>query len=172
MPSYMQRKKLKHKKQHLRGFQTTVLFKITLLFSAVFVLCIVTACGKKGPPLPPDVLPLPAVTTLSHNLKNDSVHLSWNRPKGKGASSLKGYIVYRSRKAVDDNSLCEKCPITFIKARELHKGTEAFSELIKPGYRYIYKVVATSEYGIIAPDSELIRFTYNAPDKKRRMKKK
>ena len=168
----MQKKKLKHKKQHLRGFQTTVLFKVTLLLSVVFVLCILTACGKKGPPLPPDVLPLSAVTNLSHKLKNDIVQLSWNRPKGKGASSLKGYIVYRSRNAVDDNSLCEKCPITFIKARELHKGTESFSELIKPGYRYIYKVVATSEYGTIAPDSELIRFTYIAPDKKKAHEKK
>lgn len=120
----------------------------------------VMACGKKGPPVPPGIPDLPPVTGFVFDLQDDFVTLAWQRPSGKGASILKGYIVYRSKTAVGEEP-CTGCPILFEKAAEPHKGTESFGEMIQNGYDYIYKVVAVSEYGTHSPDSELLRFRFD-----------
>ncbi len=140
---------------------------------AIYMVFLFAACGKKGPPVPPGIPPLPAVSGFAYVIDSDIVRLAWNKPVGDGASNLKGYIVHRSKTAVDSDN-CEGCPILFQRVAELNAGSEAFGELIENGHDYIYKVVAISVYGTTSPDSTLIKFRYDdgEPEKNNSVKDK
>jgi len=127
---------------------------------ALFLVLVIAACGKKGPPVPPGIRPIPAVRGFSHVLADDKVRLVWKKPSEWGASKLKGYVVHRSKTAVNGDN-CDGCPIMFQRVAELNAGSEAYGELIEKGYDYIYKVVAISVYGSSSPDSTLIKFRFD-----------
>ena len=130
------------------------------IIASVFMVLIFAACGKKGPPVPPGIQPLPAVRGFSHVVEGDNLRLVWTKPAEWGSSTLKGYVVHRSKTAVNSDN-CDGCPILFQRVAELNAGSEAFSELIEKGYDYIYKVVAVSIYGSTSPDSPLIKFRFD-----------
>jgi len=128
-------------------------------------------CGKKGPPRPPRRPSPPAVKDLSYAIDNRIVELSWTiqGADDRSASSPVGYKVFRSKLSAQDSS-CEKCPIRFVEVGDVmveSKGPDKskplkmrFTELIEPGYRYIYKVIAYDKNGEGRKDSNFVQFDY------------
>lgn len=130
-----------------------------LIVSVSVVSVIISGCGRKAPPMPPGIPDLQAVTDINHTINGDAVTLTWTAPQGEGNDILEGYVVHRSVSPVEDEE-CPGCPIRFQKVADIKSGTESHTEVLKKGYRYIYKVVAYSEYNTFSRDSKLVKFTY------------
>lgn len=128
-------------------------------------------CGKKGPPRPPELGSPPAVKDLSYAIHNQIVELSWTVPGAadRSASSPVGYKVFRSKLSVEESN-CEKCPIRFVeigdipvqmKQSKTPKPTKMrFTEVLEPGYRYIYKVIVYDADGKGSKDSNTVKFDH------------
>jgi len=128
-------------------------------------------CGKKGPPRPPQRRSPPAVIDLSYAVDNRIVELNWTvqGAEDRSASAPVGYKVFRS-KVSGEESNCEKCPIRFeeiadvpiqMKRSEKSKPTRLrFTEVLEPGYRYIYKVILYDQDGQGGKDSNTVKFDH------------
>ncbi len=128
-------------------------------------------CGKKAPPRPPQRRSPPAVKDLSYAVDNRIVELSWTvqGADDRSASAPVGYKVFRSKLSAAESN-CEKCPIRFaeiadlpiqMKRSEKAKPTRMrFTEVLEPGYRYIYKVIAYDEDGEGSQDSNTVKFDH------------
>lgn len=135
-------------------------------------LLLMTACGKKGPPVPPEIVPPPAVTDLKAQITGNSLVLTWTgMVKTKAKRAISGYIVYRSKQKLSAES-CEKCPILFEKATTVPVLSSAakkkntvgmnYIETLQKGYRYRYKVIATTGTGDLGGDSNIVSFTHDS----------
>ena len=128
-------------------------------------------CGKKGPPRPPRQPSPPPVQDLSYAIDNRRVELSWTieGADDRSASSPVGYKVFRSKLSAQESN-CEKCPLHFVEIGNLmveSKRAEKskpikmrFTELVEPGYRYIYKVIAYDNNGQGSKDSNVVQFDH------------
>ena len=128
-------------------------------------------CGKKDPPRVPQRRLPPAVKDLSYAIDNQIVELSWTVQKAddRSASGPVGYKVFRS-KLLAAESDCEKCPIRFVEIGDVpiqmkrsgkSKPTRMrFTEVLEPGYRYIYKVIAYDANREGSKESNTVEFDY------------
>lgn len=122
-------------------------------------------CGKKGPPVAPDVDFPPPVSDLLLERQKEQVFLTWSipeafRPENRGSWSA---VVYRAAIPVSQMP-CEDCPLMFVKSAALpisssvsRNGQMKYEEGIKEGFIYWYKVVLVSSDGISTGDSNLVR---------------
>jgi hypothetical protein len=143
---------------------------IKVLFTIGLGLILMTACGKKGPPVPPEIVPPPPVSDLKAKIDGNNLMLTWTGVhKAKNKTTIKGYLVYRSKQATK-SEFCEKCPILFEKEATVPVLNRAkkdkaavdlkYHETLDKGFRYIYKVVALTRTGELGADSNIVRFTY------------
>lgn len=137
--------------------------RITALIIAGLIGVCIAACGKKAPPVPPGIPPLPAVKGLTYVLSGTQLTLSWKAISGKGSENLAGYSVMRSMSGPNDKP-CEGCPILFKRVANLGASATEYRENVTPGNSYIYKVVGYTAYKDQSPDSTLIRFTVPSDD--------
>jgi len=145
------------------GKSLIVLSAVTVIF--IFLL---HGCGKKGPPVPPMQGPPPAISDLSASVDGDVLRLTWTIPSLNSAG-LEGCMVYKSAEPVSGEK-CNNCPIKFKKVADI-KITEiraaapedsrmTYTEPLKKGYRYIYKVVVYNTSGSYGKDSNYADFIY------------
>jgi len=149
----------------MRIFNKSFLFWLSILCLAVFI---VSGCGRKKPPVPPNIVQPPAVKDLSSNITGDSLELRWTVNEKKN-SSLTGYIVYRSKKQVSEDN-CKTCPVLFERIAELPveggKGKHiqgnifTYRETLEKGFGYAYKVAGYTYSGITDIDSNYVKFVY------------
>ncbi|RTZ97810.1 MAG: hypothetical protein DSY90_06245 [Deltaproteobacteria bacterium] len=124
-------------------------------------------CGVKAPPVPPESLPPAAVVDLTASLAQDTVTLSWSIPTGKaaGTTGIAGFRVYRAVVSLDDTA-CAGCPLLFRRIAEINleqylitaadRKKMTYRQPIRPGSRYVYKVVAISRDGQAGQDSNRV----------------
>jgi hypothetical protein len=134
----------------------------------VTVLCLILSlacCGKKGPPVPPEMLPLPTVTDLEAILFNNSVELTWTVQTGKNMPAADGFRIYRSKNSLVDSQECPGCPDVFEKISELatafslwgrEKNRFNYREILEDGYVYRYKVMAFTDRGLASEWSNTV----------------
>jgi len=140
-------------------------------FTLILLSFLSAGCGKKGPPRPPELQSPPAVKDLSYAIHNQNVELGWTVQSADdgSASSPVRCKVFRSKLSTAEPN-CEKCPIKFseignipiqMKRSEKPEPTRMrFTEILEPGYRYIYKVIVYDEDGRGSKDSNIITFDY------------
>lgn len=143
--------------KNFRGCLTIILF--------VFLMFALVSCGKKGPPVPPEMLPIPAVTDLEAKVVNDSLELTWTVQTGKNVTAPDGFRIYRSRKSVVDSEACAGCPDVFEKVSELVTnfslwGTAGnrfnYRDTLEKGYVFRYKVIAFTDRGLTSEWSNTV----------------
>jgi predicted small lipoprotein YifL len=125
-------------------------------------------CGKKGPPVPPDIAPPPPVENLKANLSGNRAQLSWEAPEsGDSAAEPDGYLVYRSKKSAESD--CGDCPDIFEKVADVSAKTGIFrgladtatySETLEKGYVYRYKVMVYSDRGPASDYSNTVEVSF------------
>jgi len=140
---------------------------IPIIIIFVFLL---PGCGKKGPPVPPRLKPVPAVSDLKYSIEGNILTLTWTIPKGKEKSVPDGFVVYRYKRPVSDSD-CRDCPKLFQKVSDIPAdnainapGNETkniiYREEVKKGFVYTYKVVVYNKSGAQSRDSNNINFNF------------
>ena len=134
----------------------------------VFVILFFTflpSCGKKGPPVPPKIKPLPIVEDLSKSIAGDLLTLAWSLPKqnGKIPKNLTGFKILRARKPLTETA-CKDCPDKYrlvadipLQGRNSHNRL-IYQENIEQGYKYKFKVKLYTDKGNESADSNVIEF--------------
>jgi len=129
-----------------------------------------SGCGKKASPKPPSGNRPPKVTDLGYSISANTIKLSWTIPKtsDKAKSPATGFLIYRSKQSSAEDD-CPNCPIYFLKVEDVPvrggvsgkpEPSVVFAQTIEPGYRYIYKVKAYDDDGVVGRDSNVIDFSY------------
>ena len=132
--------------------------------------CMLSGCGKKASPKPPSGNRPPQVTDLGYSISENTIKLSWTIPKtnDKAKSPATGFLIYRSKQSSAEDD-CPNCPIYFLKIEDVPvrggvsgkpEPSVVFAQDIEPGYRYIYKVKAYDDDGVVGRDSNVIDFSY------------
>jgi len=140
----------------------TVSFFISLI--GVFFL---TACGVKGPPVPPSYVKPSEVKKLNKEIKKDRLTLSWTIPKKEEwyHKDLDGFIVYRFKEPISTEP-CKNCPKKFEAVADVPVGTMApgdtikYNEKLENGFRYIYKIDGYTASGDKSKGSDSVEFEY------------
>ena len=142
------------------------LVSVTWMASA----CMLSGCGKKALPEPPSGNRPPKVIDLAYSISENTIKLSWTIPKtsDNAKSPATGFLIYRSKQSSVEAD-CPNCPIHFLKIGVVlvrgggsgkPESSVIFTQAIEPDYRYVYKVKAYDDNGVVGKDSNLIDFTY------------
>ena len=133
-----------------------------IIFVVLFVLHCV-GCGIKGPPVPEDSPPLPAVADLSHRLDGSTVTLAWRLSDflSRNQTAEANFNVYQYRSALGE-SMCQDCPLVFEKVATVpyvDRGELRFATVLflDSGYRYVLKV-QLERNGQLGEAAESVRF--------------
>ncbi len=135
--------------------------------AALIALLIVGGCGIKKSPKLPKVKTPTGVNDLRAAVAGEDILLEWTTAglERQGDQAAQGFYVYRADESVDAE-VCEGCPTLFRRValvkiyRELEpKEVLSYREPKRSGMRYIFKVVAFNDHGLLGDDSNLARLT-------------
>jgi hypothetical protein len=122
-------------------------------------------CGVKGPPIPPQQPPVPAVSDLAYEVAGQAVMLTWSLagPLSGRQAKHATFGLYRSRTALGQPA-CDGCPLVFEKMARIpyvfsDAGRYSTDVLLDPGYRYVFKVRLETDGGA-GSDSNAIQFDH------------
>lgn len=136
-------------------FTRKYLFFMMIIVLAALVLTM--ACGKKGPPLPPEkpgnILAIPG--NLAYTLEGNQVTLTWTHTLDPINARLapEAFIVYR---AVKDIKACQGCPFVFKSAGQVSMPAMVFQQVLEPGPQYYFRVQAIGKNGSKSDYSQTI----------------
>jgi hypothetical protein len=157
-----------------------IISKVNLSVTAKFALAVIIwfalsvvliSCGKKGPPEPPSGLRPPRVKDLSYGITGNTIKLSWTipEPDEKAQLPITGFLIFQFQQSLAEKE-CPNCPLIFkligdAPLRGSGRGGSGlppltFTQTIKPGYKYIYKVNGYSDDDIRSRNSNFVEFTY------------
>ncbi|MBA3013138.1 MAG: hypothetical protein KKF12_22370 [Proteobacteria bacterium] len=104
---------------------------------------LVTACGKKGPPLPPvkDGNILAAPEDLTSSLAGNQVTLAWTHASDPVAAKLEpeAFEVFMATKTKDG---CEGCPFVFKSIGTVSLPAMFYQHTLEPGFYYYFRIQA------------------------------
>lgn len=147
--------------------------RVTVLLMVVVSALLLTACGKKGPLVPPESFVPAPVSALSVEQKEDVFYVSWPAPgKDEGGRPLKdlaGFRVYR-RQVLPPDQDCEECPSAYTLIRTIdldYLGSVRFfngryvlaDRDVTNGMTYQYKVISFLKDGAESSASNRARRT-------------
>jgi hypothetical protein len=122
-----------------------------------------SACGVKGPPVPPNLPPLPAATDLSYRMVRQTAILSWRLAKPPPTTWYRNWTfgIYRFRVRLDQPP-CEGCPQLFDEVASVpYADTEnlqfSVDVPLDSGYHYVFKVRLENDR-YTGPDSNTVQF--------------
>lgn len=142
-----------------------------LVLAAVFLAgFLLSGCGKKTPPVPPEVAISVAVDDLRYEYNLENVSFSWKYPTksvaGMALDDIGYFILYQSETSEDE--YCSGCPIDFkpklkIDAELLSPGEEVKIQQadFRPGHNYSYMVKAHSGWNIVSEESNKVSFWWD-----------
>jgi hypothetical protein len=124
-------------------------------------------CGIKKAPQLPDVDTPPGVRDLRASVTGEDIVLEWTTVglDRRGDQAAQGFYVYRADEPADGDP-CEGCPVMFRRVGlvEIYRQLPSdevlsYREPKRSGVRYIFKVVAFNDQGLLGADSNLARLT-------------
>lgn len=126
-------------------------------------LLVLLSCGKKALPTPPETLAPPVVSDLTLQADGNMLKLTWSVPawEPKNGDRLAGFRVYHS---LEERSApaCEDCPRQYQLVAEVDMGKRvageriAYTEVMKQGFRYFYRVSCYTEDGVEGDKSKTV----------------
>jgi len=140
---------------------------VILIAAAIGVSLFLSGCGKKGPPVPPRQIALPAVNDLVSVLEDDKVILIWTVPeiKEKKGIFITGFVVHKAKNPVQESE-CKNCPVKYKAVAEImadkgKPGKMKYAGQLEKGFKYFFKVTAFSEEAASGSrDSNIVEFIY------------
>ncbi len=144
------------------------LISVILIAAVLGISLFLSGCGKKGIPVPPRRVALPAVNDLASVLDGDRVILTWTAPeiKEKKGPSITGFAVNRAMSPVQESE-CKNCPVKYEAVAEITAGLKGksgkmeYTGKLEKGFKYFFKVTAFSEDAAAeSMDSNIVEFIY------------
>ena len=141
---------------------------VILIVAVIGISLFLSGCGKKGPPVPPRQVVLPAVNDLVSVLEDDRVILTWTVPeiKEKKGSIITGFVVHKAKNPVQESE-CKNCPVQYKAVAEIMDGSKGkagkmkYAGQLEKGFKYFFKVTAFSEGTASgSKDSNIVEFIY------------
>ncbi|MFO7605141.1 MAG: fibronectin type III domain-containing protein [Desulfurivibrionaceae bacterium] len=154
--------------------------RFLLILAGMLVLAaVLSACGKKTAPIPPQaIIPLP-ITDLTHQLDDSGVTLSWSAPvrseQGRRLPEIDSYLIERAEYALAD--FCKNCPVRYTEVGVIAGEDDPAGwgenltfrdEELKAGHIYYYRVKSKVGWRVISRPSEPVRFEWRPPAGKTR----
>jgi hypothetical protein len=132
-------------------------------------------CGFKNKPVPPEAVVPQAIDDLRHTTSDKGVQLTWSYPvrtiRGSVIEDISSFELYRAEIALAD--YCPSCPIPFTEPISVSGGPSLDGEtrrrvtydshLLRPGYKYYYKVRSRTSWLADSADSNIITFVWFDP---------
>jgi hypothetical protein len=141
---------------------------VTLIAAVMGILLFLSGCGKKGLPVAPRQVALPAVNDLASVLEGDMVILTWTVPeiKEKKGPSITGFAVNRAMSPIQESE-CKNCPVKYKAVAEITAGLKGkpgkmeYTGKLEKGFKYYFKVTAFSEDAAAeSRDSNIVEFIF------------
>lgn len=141
------------------------------IFLLLTLMLLFTACGKRGPLVPPEALVPAPIKDLSVEQKGDSFLVCWSGPGkqewGGPLDSLAGFRVFR-RIVLPPSEDCEECPTAYRTVKTVdpeylqdvrRSGSRFcfFDGDLSDGTTYQYKAISFQKDGAVSHDSNKAR---------------
>ncbi|MBC2716546.1 MAG: hypothetical protein HF978_14670 [Desulfobacteraceae bacterium] len=134
-----------------------------LVLTALLIL--LSACGKKAPPISQTYVAPPVVERLQVMLEDNMMTLQWPVPEweGKDENALAGFYVYHSKIDLSEAE-CKDCPVRFKRSAniriEINKSDGSYAKRLEKGFRYSFKVSCFTDSGYEGETSEAVTVDY------------
>jgi hypothetical protein len=149
--------------------------RATWLLLPLAISIIVSGCGRKTAPVPPQAVVPKAIDDLRYRLDEKGAELTWSYPQrslqGERLEAIEEFEIYRAVVAPAD--YCAGCPLPFGPPRIEPGGrillgvsnrTATFRDsLLRPDHLYFYKVRAKGGWYYSSADSNIISFLWKKP---------
>ena len=130
-----------------------------ILFIAI--LSVFLGCGKKGPPLPPEIKgqKISAPFDLKYALDGKKITLSWNHEIDKERAIIKpdGFTIFMAKKTFKE---CASCPFKFNIVASVAMPSKEFIFELDKGFKYYFRIQATGEDNMKSEYSKTIQVDY------------
>ncbi len=134
--------------------QISIILSIAILF-------LVLGCGEKGPPLPPEIKgqQIAVPFDLKYALDGKKITLSWNHEIDKERAVIKpeGFEIFMAKKTFKE---CASCPFKFESLASVAMPSREFIFELDKGFKYYFRVQATSEDNMKSKYSQTIQVDY------------
>jgi hypothetical protein len=147
---------------------------LSVLLFGMALAVMLSACGYKTLPVPPQQMVPKPITDLNYELSDKGVTLSWSFPTetvtGEDLTELDTFEVFRAVVAVDD--YCETCPIPYGQPISIagggvpRKGSRTGNyetTLLRQGHLYFFMVRSRSGWWAESADSNIVSFLWDKP---------
>lgn len=157
--------------------QRIIISRLLLIILISAWMLLPAGCGKKGPPRAPKQILPPPVNDLKANVVNGDMRLYWTVPPEPEnvTTSLEGFFVFKAS-VVAREGMCDECPRQYIlvgepliysaSQQENGRRVMTYTEKLRKGFRYTYKVRGFTEGRSSADDSNIIEFVYGVESEK------
>lgn len=128
---------------------------------ATLLVMVFFGCGKKGPPLPPDIKgkTISAPFDLKYTSNDNEIRLAWNHKIDTETAFVKpaGFEVFMAKKTFE---ACEGCPFEFEMINFVQMPSTAFSRKLEKGFKYYFRVQAVDDDNMRSEYSKTVQFEY------------
>ena len=126
-----------------------------------FIVIAFPGCGKKGPPLPPEIprQKIAAPFDLKYTLDDKEVTLFWQHKIEHRTAVVKpdGFEVFMAKKTFE---ACVGCPFVFKMIGVASMPDMQFLISLEKGYKYYFRVQATDDDNMRSEYSKTIQLEY------------
>ncbi|CCK80615.1 fibronectin type III domain-containing protein [Desulfobacula toluolica] len=137
-----------------------IIFFALMVLSGIALLAF-SGCGKKGPPLPPEIKgqKIAAPFDLKYKVVDNEITLSWNHKIDAETAFVKpdSFEVFMAKKTFE---ACEGCPFEFKPAGTVFMPFMEFATGIQKGFKYYFRVQAIGDDGMRSEHSTTVQFEY------------
>jgi len=132
-----------------------------LIILSIAILSVFFGCGKKGPPLPPEIKgqKISVPFDLKYVLDGKKITLSWNHEIDKESAVIKpdGFKIFMAKKTFKK---CASCPFKFNNIASVAMPSMEFIFELEKGFKYYFRVQATGADKMESEYSKTIQVDY------------
>ena len=136
-----------------------VIQALTLLACIMFI--VVSGCGKKTPPLPPEIKANKIAAPFNLKLKSDDteIFLTWEHKTDDETAAVKpeGFEIFMVQRTFE---ACEGCPFEFKTAGIVSIPAMQFVLKIEKGFKYYFRIQALGKNDMRSEYSKTLEFEH------------